>query len=101
MIRILGARTTACDGTTRRELLRAGGLSLFGSVTLPRLLRAAASPSPMAARARSIILVNLFGGPSHLDMFDLKPAAPVEIRQVDLDLPVNGTVCCVPEISGN
>jgi hypothetical protein len=29
---------------------------------------------------RSVVLVNLFGGPSHLDMFDLKPEAPAEIR---------------------
>jgi hypothetical protein len=61
--------------------LRAGGLSLFGSLTLPRLLQAAAEgPARPRARARSIILVNLFGGPSHLDMFDMKPDAPAEVR---------------------
>lgn len=81
MIRVMGSQVTACDGTTRRELLRAGGLSLFGSMTLSRLLQAAAAaPGPKTARCRSIILVNLFGGPSHLDMFDLKPDAPAEIR---------------------
>ena len=42
MLRILGRRASACDGTTRREVLRAGGLSLFGSMTLPRLLQAVA-----------------------------------------------------------
>ena len=42
MLRILGRRAPACDGTSRREVLRAGGLSLFGSMTLPRLLQAAA-----------------------------------------------------------
>ena len=81
MLRILGTRAPACDGTSRREVLRVGGLSLFGSMTLPRLLQAAArgqhSPTP---KARSIILVNLFGGPSHLDMFDMKPDAPAEVR---------------------
>ncbi len=81
MLRILSETpTTACDGTTRREILRAGGLSLFGSMTLPRLLQARESSAPRAARAKSIILLNLFGGPPHLDMFDLKPNAPVEIR---------------------
>ena len=41
MLRILGPGTKLCDGITRRELMRVGALSLFGSVTLPRLLRAA------------------------------------------------------------
>jgi Protein of unknown function (DUF1501) len=81
MLKILGTREPACDGTSRREVLRAGGLSLFGSMTLPRLLQAAAQgsgrPTP---RASSIILVNLFGGPSHLDMFDMKPDAPAVVR---------------------
>jgi hypothetical protein len=50
-------------------------------MTLPRLLQAAVeSPAGSRARARSIILVNLFGGPSHLDMFDMKPDAPAEVR---------------------
>ena len=81
MLRIVGNRATACDGTTRREVLRAGGLSLFGTMTLPRLLQAAAEePGRATARARSIILLNLFGGPSHLDMFDMKPEAPLEVR---------------------
>ncbi len=81
MLRILGeGETRVCDGTTRRELLRVGGLSLFGSMTLPRLLRAKEQSPARAGRAKSIILVNLFGGPSHIDMFDMKPNAPAEIR---------------------
>jgi Protein of unknown function (DUF1501) len=82
MLRILGRGTTACDGTTRREVLRAGGLALFGTMTLPRLLQAVAvgESRTAPARARSIILLNLFGGPSHLDMFDMKPDAPAEVR---------------------
>jgi Protein of unknown function (DUF1501) len=82
MLRILGNRATACDGTTRREVLRAGGLSLLGTVTLPRFLQAQATGNEGRApgRARSIILLNLFGGPSHLDMFDMKPEAPLEVR---------------------
>ncbi len=76
-MRILGPKTAACDGIPRRDLLRVGALSLFGGMTLPRLLRAAEGAH---GKARSVILLNLFGGPSHLDMFDLKPAAPAEIR---------------------
>ena len=81
MLRVLGSDgATVCDGTTRRELLRVGGLSLFGSMTLPRLLRAKEQSAGHPARAKSIILVNLYGGPSHIDMFDMKPDAPAEIR---------------------
>ena len=82
MLRILGNRTTACDGTTRREVLRAGGLSLFGTMTLPRFLQAQAkgNQGKASGRARSIIRLNLFGGPSHIDMFDMKPEAPLEVR---------------------
>jgi hypothetical protein len=70
------------DGLSRRQLLRAGALGL-GGLALPALLRlqqAAASPRTRAARARSVILLFLSGGPSHLDMWDLKPEAPEEIR---------------------
>ena len=81
MLRVLGRGVSACDGLTRRELLRAGSLSLLGGMTLPRLLEAAAhSPHKGRGTARSVILMNLFGGPSHLDMFDLKPDAPADIR---------------------
>ena len=56
-------------------------LSLFGSMTTPRLLRAADSGgATRPGKAKSVILFNLLGGPSHQDMFDLKPTAPAEIR---------------------
>jgi hypothetical protein len=82
MLRILGNPTRLCDKITRRELMRVGGLSLFAGMTLPRLLQGAESPSRHSAkgRAKSVILFNLLGGPSHQDMFDLKPDAPPEIR---------------------
>ena len=51
MLRILGGNTRLCDGLTRRELMRVGALSLFGGMTLPRLLRAAdQATAPAAAR---------------------------------------------------
>lgn len=81
MIRVMAGLTTTCGGVSRRELIRAGGLSLWGGMTLPRLLQAeAASAAGPARRIKSVILINLFGGPSHLDMFDMKPEAPAEIR---------------------
>src|SRR5690348_15043910 len=81
MLSLLGRGTTLCDGVTRREFMRVGGLSLFGGMTLPRLLQAsAAAPARRRGTARSVILFNLLGGPSHQDMFDLKPDAPPEVR---------------------
>ncbi len=68
-----------CSGPvrlSRREVLQAGVLGL----TLPRLLQAAESPSGPVPRADHCILLFLNGGPSHLDMWDLKPDAPAEIR---------------------
>lgn len=82
MLRIQETKTRLCDGVTRREALRVGGLSLFGSVTWPRLLQAKDQQAQRnsTGTARSVILFNLLGGPSHLDMFDPKPDAPPEIR---------------------
>ncbi|MCH7686396.1 MAG: DUF1501 domain-containing protein, partial [Planctomycetes bacterium] len=85
MLRILGHPKRACDGLSRREMIRVGGLSLFGGVTLPNLMRSVqAAQGERAAvvpgRAKSVILLNLFGGPPHMDMFDLKPAAPANVR---------------------
>src|SRR5436190_611335 len=81
MLQVLGKSMPACDGLTRRELMRVGALSLFSGMTLPRFLQATTRPpSRRPATARSVILLNLFGGPSHIDTFDLKPGAPAEVR---------------------
>jgi hypothetical protein len=81
MLTILGHSTKLCDGITRRELLRVGGLSLFAGLNWPRMLWAAdAMPTRQAGRAKSVILFNLLGGPSQMDMFDLKPNAPADVR---------------------
>ena len=81
MLRILGSGVSSRNGLDRREVLRAGGLSLFG-LTTPGLLEAMEQSRVAggAARAKSVILFNLLGGPGHMDMFDMKPNAPVEIR---------------------
>ena len=78
MITILGNKHRFCDGVSRRGVLRIGGLAL-GGLNLPSLLRAeAASRHPR--RHKSVIMVFLPGGPSHQDIWDLKPNAPREIR---------------------
>jgi Protein of unknown function (DUF1501) len=64
---------------SRRSLLEAGGAGLFG-LSLPRLLQAEATVKSHPARARSVIFLMLFGGPSQLETFDLKPSAPSKIR---------------------
>ncbi len=65
-------------GLSRRRLLAAGASGIAG-LALPTLLRAEQS-SGRAARAKHIILLHQFGGPSHLDTFDMKPDAPDGIR---------------------
>jgi hypothetical protein len=66
---------------SRRHVLQVGSIGLLG-LSLPQVLHAAApSSSPgSAARADACILLFLNGGPSHLDMWDMKPQAPAEIR---------------------
>ncbi len=64
---------------SRREVLRVGALGL-GGVTLADLLRHEARADKETRRPKSVIYVVLDGGPSHLDMWDLKPQAPVEYR---------------------
>jgi len=68
----------ACPSWSRREWLRLGATWLSG-LSLPRLL-AAESVSSANASLRSLILLNCFGGPSHLDTWDMKPQGPSAIR---------------------
>lgn len=82
MLQVGNLRTRQQSGLgvspTRRALLRVGALGALG-LTLGDVLRMtahAAAPPP----ARSVILLWLWGGPSHLDTFDLKPRAPAEYR---------------------
>jgi hypothetical protein len=79
MLTVLGRAQTTCEGLTRRRLLEAGGAGLFG-LSLPKLLAAEADSPFTNGRAKSVIFLFLFGGPSQLETFDLKPAAPAKIR---------------------
>jgi hypothetical protein len=65
---------------TRRDLLRLGGVAGLG-LSLPGLLRAENAGGPRRkARAKSVIFLHQFGGPSQLDTFDMKPGAPDRVR---------------------
>ena len=78
---------TFCDGLSRRNFLRVGGLAL-GGLSLPQILRAEAlsraaaggSESTSTMSHKGVIMIFLAGGPPHQDMFDMKPNAPSEIR---------------------
>jgi hypothetical protein len=95
MLSVLGRGVRLCDGITRREVLRVGGLGFTGLACSDLLRARAAARSasrehqrPEAGRraaggfgkARACILIFNYGGPSHLDIWDLKPDAPPEIR---------------------
>jgi hypothetical protein len=95
-------RTHNCEGASRREFLKVGGLSLFG-LSLPAVLEAqarAAATASAAGRAKpkemNCILLWTDGGMSNIDTFDMKPSAPVEFRgefkPIDTNLP-GVTVC--------
>lgn len=81
MLRVLGSPRKLCHGTTRREFLHAGSLGM-GGLSLSTLL---ANQSAHAAgdgfgRAKNCIVLFLYGSPSQLETFDMKPQSPVEIR---------------------
>src|SRR5436853_7840079 len=70
-----------CDGLTRRHALRIGATGLLAGLSLPRLLQwQAEAATDLPIKAKSCIFLFLEGGPSTIDMWDLKPDAPVEVR---------------------
>jgi hypothetical protein len=73
-----------CQGLQRREFLRIGALGLLGGLTLPALLqfRAQAAAAGRTVREKSVVLLFLNGGPSHIEFFDPKMDAPAEIRSI-------------------
>src|SRR5438552_1636646 len=83
MFTIWGEKQRFCDGMSRRNFLQIGA---FGAgLTLADMLRLRASAAPGAGAnatttTKSAIMIYLPGGPSHMDMYDLKPDAPVEYR---------------------
>jgi hypothetical protein len=88
MLSIPGSPGSTCDGFSRREFLRVGGAGLFG-LTLGDVLRLQAesdkpslgiSRKPGWGKAKSVVLIFLQGGPSHIDIWDPKPDAPSNIR---------------------
>lgn len=73
-----------CQGYSRRELLRIGSLALLGGLGLPQLLaaKAKAATEGRVWKDKSVVLLFLQGGPSHIEFFDPKMSAPPEIRSI-------------------
>src|SRR5258708_24272535 len=75
-----GSTRKYCDGFSRRSFLQLG-IAGMASVALPQWLRAKEeSAKTGSGKNTSVILLWLDGGPSHMDLYDLKPDAPVEYR---------------------
>jgi hypothetical protein len=103
MLTFWGAHQQFCDGVSRRDFLRVGALSAGAlGLTLADVLRLQAAPPsrlPLAGRAakhsrasaKGVIMIYLPGGPSHIDMYDMKPEAPSEYRgefkAIDTNVP--------------
>src|SRR5688572_23775326 len=86
MLSIPGKSGSTCDGFSRREFLRVGGAGILG-VSLGDILRLQAGSVPHEGgmksgwgKAKSVILLFLQGGPSHIDIWDPKPDAPSNVR---------------------
>jgi Protein of unknown function (DUF1501) len=103
VLSVLGNGSRLCDGLTRRELLRIGGLgftwllwsdALRAHAAAPERHSARSAPGTTFGKAKACILIFNYGGPSHLDIWDLKPDAPLEIRGEFRPAPT-----CVPGIS--
>jgi uncharacterized protein (DUF1501 family) len=93
-----------CDGITRRELLRVGGSAMFG-ISLANIfgLHAASAKEgnaggPSFGKAKSVILIYLQGGPSHLDLWDPKDNVPDNVRSAFSAIPTKTPGVNVTEI---
>ncbi len=89
MLTVWSGRERFCDGITRRNFLQVGA---FGAgLTLAEMLRLRGQAGEARPSARAAIMIYLPGGPSHMDMYDLKPDAPKEFRgefkPIDTNVP--------------
>src|SRR6202049_1430926 len=79
----LGGSSRYCDGMNRRSFLQLG-VAGMASLGLPQILQAKAEATNKTATSKdtSVILIWLDGGPSHMDLYDMKPDAPAEYRGI-------------------
>src|SRR5262245_15195113 len=81
MIGLNGSGSRLCDGLSRRTFLEVGGLGLAG-LSLPSMLKGRETTRAARPRAKSCIQLFMWGGPSQLETFDLKPNAPEGVRGI-------------------
>ena len=79
MLAFFGRKRSFCDGVSRRDFLRVGSLAV-GGLSLADVLRLRANAGETPKAGKSVIMVYLPGGPTHLDTYDMKPDAPPEFR---------------------
>jgi len=82
------AQHRTCDGVRRRDFLKVGVLGA-SSFTLANYLQMAHAGQTSGGKAKSAIFINLSGGPTHLDTFDMKPNSPSEYRGEFNPIPTN------------
>jgi hypothetical protein len=103
MLNLLGPKQRFCDGISRRNFLRIGGLAM-GGLGLADVLRLEAATGQKSASHKAIIMIFLPGGPPHQDMVDLKPDAPKDIRGEfkPINTNVTGIQICehLPRLAG-
>lgn len=79
MLNLGNQRGSCCQGVSRRALLEVGACSALG-LSLPALLARSARAESGKSPAKSVLLLWMWGGPSHHEMWDPKPKAPIDIR---------------------
>ena len=98
MLNLLGSKLSFCDGLNRRNFLKIGafGAGLALSDMLRLKAQASAAPGSRPSTQKAAIMIYLGGGPSHIDMYDLKPDAPEEYRGEfrPIQTNVNGVQIC-------
>ena len=80
MLQILGRPQRLCNGISRRQMLQVGGAGLLGVGATSVAAAEIAGAVRSAPRAKSVMFLYLFGGPSQLETFDMKPEAPSTVH---------------------
>ncbi len=103
MLSVLGNPQQFCNGMNRRHFLQVGGIGALG-LSLADLLQAQETSSSSFGKAKSIVVLHLYGSPSQMDTFDPKPDAPAEARGEFKTIPTRmpGVRVCehLPRIAG-
>ena len=84
---LTGSRSALCDGSSRRDVLRAGLFGLVASALVPHLRASDPAAAGPLVRDRSVIFLFLAGGPSQYETFDPKPDGPEGSTSINGHVP--------------